>query len=146
MMNDDRNTSDDRANAATPLPHTDAEWRAKLTPEQYHVTREKGTEHAFTGAYWNHTADGTYRCVCCGEPLFESSTKFDAGCGWPSFDRPISEHRVAEHADLSHGMRRTEVVCAKCEAHLGHVFEDGPTETGLRYCMNSASLDFEPKR
>ncbi|HEX8740958.1 MAG TPA: peptide-methionine (R)-S-oxide reductase MsrB [Casimicrobiaceae bacterium] len=145
-MNDDRNDSDDGANAATPLEHTDAEWRAKLTPEQYHVTRQKGTERAFTGAYWNHTAEGTYRCVCCGEPLFESSTKFDAGCGWPSFDRPITEHRVAEHADLSHGMRRTEVVCAKCEAHLGHVFEDGPTETGLRYCMNSASLDFEPKK
>ncbi|HEX7327034.1 MAG TPA: peptide-methionine (R)-S-oxide reductase MsrB [Casimicrobiaceae bacterium] len=146
MTNDDRNQGDDGAKAAPPLPHSDAEWRAKLTPEQYHVTRQKGTERAFTGAYWNHTAEGTYRCVCCGEPLFESATKFDAGCGWPSFDRPITENRVAEHADLSHGMRRIEVVCAKCEAHLGHVFEDGPTETGLRYCMNSASLDFEPKK
>jgi peptide-methionine (R)-S-oxide reductase len=145
-MNDDNDLRDERVQAEATTPRSDAEWRAKLTPEQYRVTREKGTERPFSGAYWDHTADGTYRCVCCGEPLFESSTKFDAGCGWPSFDRPIGKSRVAEHTDLSHGMRRTEVVCAKCQAHLGHVFEDGPTDTGLRYCMNSASLDFEPKK
>jgi len=145
-MNDDNDLRDERVQAEATTPRIDAEWRAKLTPEQYRVTREKGTERPFSGAYWDHTADGTYRCVCCGEPLFESSTKFDAGCGWPSFDRPIGKSRVAEHTDLSHGMRRTEVVCAKCQAHLGHVFEDGPTDTGLRYCMNSASLDFEPKK
>jgi peptide-methionine (R)-S-oxide reductase len=128
------------------LTKTDAEWRASLSPEQYRVTRQKGTERPFTGAYWDKEDAGTYRCVCCGEPLFESATKFDAGCGWPSFDRPLAEGRVAEQADTSLGMRRTEVVCAKCDAHLGHVFEDGPTDTGLRYCMNSASLDFEPKK
>lgn len=147
MSNDtDQQSENSQVDPAATIHRTENEWRAKLTPAQYHVTREKGTERPFTGAYWNHDAAGTYRCVCCGEPLFESTAKFDAGCGWPSFDRPIAENRVAEHADHSHGMRRTEVVCAKCEAHLGHVFEDGPTASGLRYCMNSASLAFEPEK
>jgi len=124
---------------------TDAEWKTKLSPQQYNVMRQHGTERAFTGEYHATTDPGTYLCRGCGQPLFESETKFDAGCGWPSFDQPVSSGAVTEKVDRSFGMTRTEVLCSRCDSHLGHVFEDGPTDTGLRYCMNSASLDLKKK-
>ena len=124
---------------------TDAEWRAKLTPDQYHVLREAGTERAFTGEYESNKAPGMYKCAGCGAPLFSSDAKYNSGSGWPSYTAPVAEGAVDEHRDTAHGMVRTEVRCAKCEGHLGHVFPDGPGPEGLRYCINSAALDFEEK-
>lgn len=125
------------------IDKTDAEWRAELTPDRYHVCREKGTEPAFTGAYHDEKTPGLYRCACCGEPLFDAATKYNSGTGWPSFWQPVDARAVETEEDLSHGMHRVEVHCRRCGAHLGHVFSDGPRPTGLRYCINSVSLALE---
>lgn len=130
--------SDDR------IDRSEAEWRAVLNPEEYRVCREKGTERAFTGEYWDEHRAGTYRCRACGEPLFSSASKYDSGSGWPSFWQPLAPERIGEHRDLSHGMVRTEITCRRCGSHLGHVFPDGPRPTGLRYCVNSLSLKLDP--
>ena len=129
----------------TKVVKTDAEWRAQLSPEQYRVTRERDTERACTGAFWNTKDDGVYACVCCGQPLFDSLTKFDSGTGWPSFKEPVAEDNVSTKTDRGHFMTRTEVLCSRCDAHLGHVFPDGPPPHGLRFCLNSAALKLVPR-
>lgn len=126
------------------LIKSEAEWRAQLAPMDFEVTRKKATERAFSGRYWDHHATGIYRCICCNTPLFASDTKFDSGCGWPSYFAALNPDLVREERDMTHGMVRTEILCNICDAHLGHVFPDGPAPTGLRYCINSAALQFEP--
>lgn len=126
------------------ITKTDSQWREQLTPEQYHVTRKHGTERAFTGPHQNESRDGTFKCVCCGNDLFRTATKFESGSGWPSFYEPIEGNPITEHTDRSFFMKRTEIRCHDCEAHIGHVFNDGPKPTGLRYCMNGTAMDFVP--
>ncbi len=142
----ERKKPEPEADKPRAVTKTDAEWRAQLDPMQYRVARQAATERAFTGKYWDHFEPGQYNCIGCGTPLFEASTKFDAGCGWPSYWKPVNSEVVERVVDRSHGMVRVEVRCNNCGSHLGHVFEDGPAPTGERYCINSASIDFEPPR
>ena len=142
-MTDRHSAPHDHDDPRYPVRKSDEEWRAKLDPMQYQVARHAATERAFTGKYWDHFSDGTYRCAACGQVLFDSESKFDAGCGWPSYSSAIAEGRVERVVDTSHGMTRVEVRCANCGSHLGHVFDDGPEPTGERFCINSAAIDFD---